>query len=70
LLDSWEEAERRSALYATFHGYRPLVPNGDRIDWILVSPGIETQSAKINTYSRNGQFPSDHLPVQAVLRLP
>jgi endonuclease/exonuclease/phosphatase family metal-dependent hydrolase len=70
LLDSWEEAERRSPLFATFHGYRPLVPNGDRIDWILVSPGIETKSASINTYSSGGQFPSDHLPVQAVLRLP
>jgi len=70
LLDTWEEAERRSALYATFHGYRPLVPNGDRIDWILTSPGISTRSASINTFERGGQFPSDHLPVQAIVRLP
>jgi endonuclease/exonuclease/phosphatase family metal-dependent hydrolase len=68
-LDTWEEAERRSNLYATFHGYQPLVPDGDRIDWILTSPGISTRSASINTFSRGGQFPSDHLPVQAVLRL-
>jgi endonuclease/exonuclease/phosphatase family metal-dependent hydrolase len=70
LLDSWEQAELRSALFATFHGYRPLVPDGDRIDWILTSPGVETRTASINTYSLGGQFPSDHLPVQAVLRLP
>jgi endonuclease/exonuclease/phosphatase family metal-dependent hydrolase len=70
LLDSWEEAESRSSLYATFHGYRPLVPDGDRIDWILTSPQIATRSASINAYSQGGQFPSDHLPVQAVLRLP
>jgi len=69
-LDSWVEAERRSRLFATFHGYRPLVPDGDRIDWILTTPGITTSSAKINTFERGGQFPSDHLPVQAVLRLP
>jgi endonuclease/exonuclease/phosphatase family metal-dependent hydrolase len=69
-LDTWIEADQRSPLFATFHGYRPLVPNGDRIDWILVTPGTETRSAKINTYQRNGQFPSDHLPVQAVLSLP
>jgi endonuclease/exonuclease/phosphatase family metal-dependent hydrolase len=70
LVDSWEQADRRSKLYATFHGYQPLVPDGDRIDWILTSPQVMTRSASINTYSRNGQFPSDHLPVQAVLRLP
>ena len=70
LVDSWEQADRRSKLYATFHGYQPLVPDGERIDWILTSPQVKTRSASINTYVRNGQFPSDHLPVQAVLRLP
>jgi endonuclease/exonuclease/phosphatase family metal-dependent hydrolase len=68
-LDTWEEAEQRSALYATFHGYRPLTPNGDRIDWILTTPQFATRSARINTYEERGQFPSDHLPVQAVVRL-
>jgi endonuclease/exonuclease/phosphatase family metal-dependent hydrolase len=69
-LDTWEEAESRGPLYATFHGYRPLVPDGDRIDWILATPGVTTRVASINTYQRDGQFPSDHLPVQAMLRLP
>ncbi|MEU7243154.1 endonuclease/exonuclease/phosphatase family protein [Streptomyces sparsogenes] len=69
LADAWDAAERRSAQYATFHGYRPLVPDGDRIDWILTSPSVRTRYAAINTYSRDGQFPSDHLPVQAVLEL-
>lgn len=69
-VDTWEEAEWRSRLYGTFHGYRPLTPNGDRIDWILTTPGVITSEAKINTFERNGQYPSDHLPVQAVLRLP
>jgi endonuclease/exonuclease/phosphatase family metal-dependent hydrolase len=68
--DTWVEADRRSRLYATFHGYRPLVPDGDRIDWILTTPGITTRYAKINTFERGGQFPSDHLPVQAIVRLP
>jgi endonuclease/exonuclease/phosphatase family metal-dependent hydrolase len=70
LADTWQEAAARSALYATFHGYRPLVPDGDRIDWILTSPEVTTRVAFINTYQQKGQFPSDHLPVQAVLRLP
>ncbi|MFI9047351.1 endonuclease/exonuclease/phosphatase family protein [Streptomyces sp. NPDC053427] len=67
LVDSWDSAEERSAQYATFHGYRPLVPDGDRIDWILTSPAVRTRRATINTFSEHGQFPSDHLPVQALL---
>ena len=65
--DSWVTAKKRSPLFATFHGYQPLTPNGDRIDWILTSPTVTTREASINTFSRNGQFPSDHLPVQALL---
>ncbi|MBG0857235.1 endonuclease/exonuclease/phosphatase family protein [Streptomyces spinoverrucosus] len=69
LTDTWESAAQRSALYATFHGYRPLTPDGDRIDWILATPGVTVHRAEINTFSMNGQFPSDHLPVQASLTL-
>jgi endonuclease/exonuclease/phosphatase family metal-dependent hydrolase len=69
LVDTWDTAAERSALYATFHGYKPLTPNGDRIDWILTSPGVTTHRAAINTFSVDGQFPSDHLPVQASLTL-
>jgi endonuclease/exonuclease/phosphatase family metal-dependent hydrolase len=69
-VDSWVEATWRSRLYATFHGYRPLTPDGERIDWILTSPSVRTKRASINTFSRDGQFPSDHLPVQARVVLP
>ncbi|QHC23066.1 endonuclease/exonuclease/phosphatase family protein [Streptomyces sp. GS7] len=65
LLDSWDTADERSAQYGTFHGYRPLVPGGDRVDWILTSPTVRTRRAAINTFSVQGQFASDHLPVQA-----
>ncbi|MGW0522422.1 endonuclease/exonuclease/phosphatase family protein [Crossiella sp. NPDC003009] len=70
LTDTWPAAtERRTPLHATFHGYRPLVPGGDRIDWILTRGATSIRAAAINTYARNGQFPSDHLPVQALLTL-
>ncbi|MEU9185566.1 endonuclease/exonuclease/phosphatase family protein [Streptomyces sp. NPDC048484] len=69
LVDTWETAAERSSLYGTFHGYRPLTPDGDRIDWILTSPGVTAHRASINTFSADGQFPSDHLPVQASLTL-
>ncbi|WP_030566525.1 endonuclease/exonuclease/phosphatase family protein [Streptomyces aureocirculatus] len=69
LVDTWDAADERSKQYATFHGYKPLVPDGDRIDWILVTPEARVHAAAINTFSLGGQFPSDHLPVQASLTL-
>ncbi|MFE0047356.1 endonuclease/exonuclease/phosphatase family protein [Streptomyces albireticuli] len=67
LADTWDAAAERGPQYATFHGYRPLVPGGDRIDWILTSPSVRVSRADINTFSEQGRFPSDHLPVQALL---
>ncbi|MBC9729702.1 endonuclease/exonuclease/phosphatase family protein [Streptomyces sp. TRM68367] len=69
LVDTWDAAAERSPLFGTFHGYLPLTPDGDRIDWILASPGATVHRASINTFMVNGQFPSDHLPVQASLTL-
>jgi len=69
LVDTWDTAAERSRLYSTLHNYRPLVPDGDRIDWILATPGVTANRSRINTFSLNGQFPSDHLPVQATLTL-
>ncbi|GAA2250893.1 endonuclease [Streptomyces ruber] len=69
LTDTWDEATWHNTQYATFHGYKPLTRDGDRIDWILVTPGVTVHTASINTFSRDGQFPSDHLPVQASITL-
>ncbi|MFG1813720.1 endonuclease/exonuclease/phosphatase family protein [Kribbella sp. NPDC049174] len=70
LADSWVTAERRGALWGTFHGYKPLTPNGNRIDWILTTPGLRVSKASINTFSKDNQFPSDHLPVESWIHLP
>jgi endonuclease/exonuclease/phosphatase family metal-dependent hydrolase len=68
-VDAWTAARRRGEVYATFHGYQPPAAGGPRIDWVLTTPGVTVLAAAINTYRREGQFPSDHLPVQARLRL-
>jgi endonuclease/exonuclease/phosphatase family metal-dependent hydrolase len=68
--DTWTTAPRRGPPYATIHNYRPLVSNGERDDWILTTPGVTALAALMNTYRRGSQYPSDHLPVQARLRLP
>jgi endonuclease/exonuclease/phosphatase family metal-dependent hydrolase len=66
LVDTWVAAQTRTPGYATFHGYGPLVADGTRIDWILTR-GMAVRAAGINTFSLDGQFPSDHLPVQALV---
>jgi endonuclease/exonuclease/phosphatase family metal-dependent hydrolase len=45
-----------------------LVPNGTRIDWILTR-GATVHTAGVNTFQHNGQYPSDHLPVQVLITL-
>jgi len=67
--DTWTTAPARNAGYGTFHDYRPPLAGGPRIDWILVTRGITVLASVINRYAGGAQFPSDHLPVQARLRL-
>lgn len=72
LVDTWPTAkERRTPVYKTFTGYRPLVKGGRRIDWILTTPDVTTSATAINTTgASDGAYPSDHLAVQAVIELP
>lgn len=53
----------------TFNNYLPPPRSGHRIDWILVSPEVQVQSSVVNTSSFDGLYASDHLPVEAVVRL-
>ena len=69
LADTWlTAATQRTPQYMTWHGYRLLVPYGPRIDWMLTKGAVTVEAAAINTFTRDGQFPSDHLPVQTLLR--
>jgi len=69
MTDTWTAAQRRGPVYATWHGYRPLRADGKRIDWILTRGKVGVRSVAINTFALDGQFPSDHLPVQALISL-
>lgn len=70
LTDTWTAAAiRRTPPYATFHGYHPPRPGGDRIDWILTRGTGAVSSAGVNTFTRDGRFPSDHFPVQALVTI-
>lgn len=68
--DAWTAAaERRGEGTNTFNGFKPAEQNGVRIDWILTRGDVTVAEAETLTFSRDGQFPSDHFPVLARLRL-
>ncbi len=70
MADTWTAAKtRRSPVYHTWHGYRGLQPGGSRVDWILTRGAASVAAAGLNTFAVNGQYPSDHLPVQALFTL-
>jgi endonuclease/exonuclease/phosphatase family metal-dependent hydrolase len=70
LVDPWDVAERRlTPAWGTFSRYRDPVPGGPRIDWLLVTPDVHVQATGVNVARFDGAAPSDHEPVQAVLRL-
>ncbi|MEV3935849.1 endonuclease/exonuclease/phosphatase family protein [Glycomyces sp. NPDC049804] len=75
LEDTWETAaERATPDWATYNRWRPEPVEGPtRMDWILARPsedcGVEVHRVGVNAYTEGGLTPSDHWPVQAVLRL-
>jgi endonuclease/exonuclease/phosphatase family metal-dependent hydrolase len=53
----------------TFNGFRGTT-TGQKIDFILTSPGWQVRDAQIVRFQREGRYPSDHFPVTARLQLP
>lgn len=67
--DTWTAAARRGPAYNTLGDWRPPVPDGTRIDWILARGPVRTLWAEIDTYQKDGQYPSDHFPIVANLAI-
>lgn len=69
LRDAWTAAvSRRTPPWSTFAGYRSP-RRGRRIDGILTSPALPVRRAGTNARQYGGGWPSDHLPVQALIDL-
>ncbi len=51
----------------TFNGFKFHEPVTRRIDYIFVSPNLKVQKFAILSDARNCRYPSDHLPVLAVM---
>ena len=70
LRDAWVAASvRLTEAWGTFPDYRAPRLDRKRIDWILSTRDIEVVEAGINTSRFGGVWASDHVPVQAVVRL-
>jgi endonuclease/exonuclease/phosphatase family metal-dependent hydrolase len=68
--DTWMAAEKRQREELnSFNGFNAIQRNGVRIDWILTRGEFRVASSEIVPFSRDGQFPSDHFPVVARLRM-
>lgn len=68
LRDAVLDADAQSGpLLGTRPAYRPP-RRGRRIDWLLVGGPVAVLAAGMNTARPGGRWPSDHLPVQALLR--
>ncbi len=70
LKDTWLTAkERRGEGLGTFNAFKEIPKTNSRIDWILARGGVAVNATEIITYSRDGQFPSDHFPLAVWLQL-
>lgn len=71
LAETWAAARTHAGEEWDTHArYEAPRRNGKRIDWILASTAFRVERAAINPNRHAGGWPSDHLPVQAVLVLP
>ncbi|MFF3850242.1 endonuclease/exonuclease/phosphatase family protein [Streptomyces sp. NPDC002328] len=69
LVDTWDTARARGEAYGTYHAYRRLKRGGSRIDWILATPGVTVHRSWVDTFTLDGRYASDHVPVQATVTL-
>lgn len=64
------DALGENARHNTFHNFSGKVKTGKQpIDYIFVSDEFEIIKSEFVTSQRNGQYPSDHFPVMATLKL-
>ena len=68
LVDTYRAIHPERVEAGTFSAFRMGATDGEKIDHVLVSKGIEVVDAGIDRTSRDGRYPSDHFPVWAVVK--
>jgi len=71
LRDAWLATDNQVGPVVTWSAFSaPKEGETRRIDWILLSPGIEVNRCETMLYNEDGRYPSDHYPVAARILLP
>ena len=65
LADTFREVHPDATDVGTFNGFK--APNKAKIDYVFVSSGVKTISAEIVQTQREGRYPTDHFPINAVI---
>jgi endonuclease/exonuclease/phosphatase family metal-dependent hydrolase len=68
LIETFKAVHPDSKEFGTTHGYSGKIDWDKKIDFIFASPPLKPIAAKIILTQKNGLYPSDHLPVDAVLQ--
>jgi endonuclease/exonuclease/phosphatase family metal-dependent hydrolase len=68
LVDTFRVIHPEAVEVGTFNGFEGRT-DGQKIDYVFVSPGFEILEAEIDLFAVKGRFPSDHFPVTASLLL-
>ena len=66
LKDSYRVLHPKAKGVGTFNSWSGET-GGEKIDAVLVGPGIDTLEAEILRENENGRYPSDHYPVRALV---
>lgn len=67
--DALSIGKHTQPLYGSWNNYSQPIENASRIDWILASKNITVNEVKTNDFNIGGKYPSDHLPIEALLIL-
>lgn len=70
LVDVFDVAQHAGPDRPSFNDHRSPPERGPRIDWILVSLDVVVDDCRVVTQDLDGLYGSDHLPVEATVRLP
>ena len=70
LRDAWVVADEQRGATATYGDFgAPGDELSERVDWILVGPGIDVRWVETVLHNDDGRYPSDHYPVAARIEL-
>lgn len=70
LADVFDVAAHPGPERPSYNDHQPPPDRGPRIDWILVSPDVVVDDCRVVTQDIDGLYGSDHLPIEATIRLP